>query len=145
MRSKNKRTEPSVEVFVRPLEVTVPADFLYQKPEESKPQKTYWSTMTSNIHTETSIKRWSIPPVTIEEGKPPGPEERPSTKEGREQAGNVLGVHPNYKTGTGQPKQEIPLSRVGALPNGTGDYKVTSLQETYKQTLIDPKVLFKKI
>ncbi|PIC40736.1 hypothetical protein B9Z55_008380 [Caenorhabditis nigoni] len=65
--------EPSVKVFIRPLEVTVPAEYLSQKPEV--PQKTYWSTMTSHMSaaTETSIKRWSIPEKVTEEGQKPGP------------------------------------------------------------------------
>uniref|UniRef100_A0A1I7UJT6 NADH-ubiquinone oxidoreductase subunit n=1 Tax=Caenorhabditis tropicalis TaxID=1561998 RepID=A0A1I7UJT6_9PELO len=136
-RGLTNRHEPSVKVFIRPLEVTVPADYLFQKPEA--PQKTYWSTMTSHIATETSVKRWSIPEVVKEEGHPPGPEDFPSTKQGREQEGRVIGITPNYKIGEGQPKSELNLGKSGYLPNGQGDYKMTSLQETYKQTLIDPK------
>ncbi|PIC40737.1 hypothetical protein B9Z55_008381 [Caenorhabditis nigoni] len=67
-------------------------------------------------------------------------EDHPSTKQGREQEGRVIGITPNYKIGEGQPKSELNLGKTGYLPNGHGDYKMTSLQETYKQTLIDPKV-----
>ena len=98
---------PSVQVYVRPLEVTVPADFedsksgapqvssnlasrlrlrgtikfqtgttsssgIASEKENSKPP-TVWSTMTTQIAAETSVKRWSIPPVKTEEGQPPGP------------------------------------------------------------------------
>nr|ACI49207.1 hypothetical protein Csp3_JD04.006 [Caenorhabditis angaria] len=139
----------SVEVFIRPLEVTVPADFIYTTtsttpaaPASENPDqpRTFWSTMTSRIETETSIKRWSIPPVTTVEGNPPGPEDHPSTKQGSEHEGRVIGITPNYKIGEGVPKQELNLGKSGFLPNGTGDYKVSTLQETYKQTFIDPKV-----
>ncbi|CAP33521.1 Protein CBR-PAT-12 [Caenorhabditis briggsae] len=97
--------------------------------------------MTSQIQAEISTKRWSIPEKVTEEGQKPGPEDHPSTKQGREQEGRVIGITPNYKIGEGQPKSELNLGKTGYLPNGHGDYKMTSLQETYKQTLIDPKVI----
>ncbi|CCD65376.1 Protein pat-12 [Caenorhabditis elegans] len=137
--AKKDEEEPSVKVFIRPLEVTVPADFLFQKPE--KAQKTYWSTMTSHIATETSVNRWSTEPVVREEGRPPGPEDFPSTKQGREQDGNVIGITPNYKIGEQKPNSELNLGKTGSLPRGSGDYKMTYRQEDYKQTIIDPKVI----
>ncbi|CAB3403663.1 unnamed protein product [Caenorhabditis bovis] len=130
--------EPAVKVYVRPLEVTVPADFIYKKSSEQ--QKTYWSTMTSRIETETTVNRWSIPPIKTVEGQPPGPEDHPTTKEGAEREGKVIGITPNYKIGEGQPKHEVNLGRTGYLPNGQGDYKVSMRHEEYKQTFIDPKV-----
>uniref|UniRef100_A0A1I7XSS3 Uncharacterized protein n=1 Tax=Heterorhabditis bacteriophora TaxID=37862 RepID=A0A1I7XSS3_HETBA len=69
-----------VKVHIRPVEVTVPGNFNDQPseklllPPETTPSKTVWSTMTTRIETETSIKRWSTPIVKTEEGQPPGPD-----------------------------------------------------------------------
>ncbi|VDP39849.1 unnamed protein product [Heligmosomoides polygyrus] len=74
-------TEPiAVRVFVRPLEISLPSDHLASDkacapplPEQAPPQPTVWSTMSSRIEAETSVKRWSTPVVKTEEGQPPGP------------------------------------------------------------------------
>lgn len=69
-------------------------------------------------------------------------EDFPSTKQGREQDGNVIGITPNYKIGEQKPNSELNLGKTGSLPRGSGDYKMTYRQEDYKQTIIDPKVCF---
>ncbi|CAD6197562.1 unnamed protein product [Caenorhabditis auriculariae] len=148
---KKRGTEPpAVKVYIKPLEVTVPTEDQEKKEAKSaeeppplpeqQPPKTYWSTMTSRIETETSVKRWSIPPVRTEEGIPPGPEDRPTTKEGKESEGRVQAITPNYKLGEETPRRELNLGRSGYLPNESGDYKMSMRKEDYKLTVIDPKV-----
>ncbi|XGW16450.1 hypothetical protein V3C99_001708 [Haemonchus contortus] len=96
--------------------------------------------MSSRIEAETSVKRWSTPVVKTEEGQPPGPEDHPSTKEGKAREGNVKTITPNYKLGTEKPSHELKLGTSGYLPNEKGDYKVSMRHEDYKLTVIDPKV-----
>ncbi|KAE9415201.1 hypothetical protein Angca_001275, partial [Angiostrongylus cantonensis] len=96
--------------------------------------------MSSTIEAETSVKRWSTPVVKTEEGQPPGPDDHPSTKEGKTRNGNVKTITPNYKLGSEKPSHELKLGPSGYLPEGQGDYKVSMRHEDYKLTVIDPKV-----
>uniref|UniRef100_A0A7I4YDU6 CAP n=1 Tax=Haemonchus contortus TaxID=6289 RepID=A0A7I4YDU6_HAECO len=144
----------AVRVYVRPLEITLPTDDFTTTandppppplPEKAPPPPppvppTVWSTMSSRIEAETSVKRWSTPVVKTEEGQPPGPEDHPSTKEGKAREGNVKTITPNYKLGTEKPSHELKLGTSGYLPNEKGDYKVSMRHEDYKLTVIDPKV-----
>ncbi|EYC07742.1 hypothetical protein Y032_0069g371 [Ancylostoma ceylanicum] len=143
----------AVQVYVRPLEITLPADLTNPTPAaaaaateaappplpEQAPPKV-WSTMSTRIEAETSVKRWSTPVVKTEEGQPPGPDDHPSTKEGRAREGNVKTITPNYKLGSEKPSTELKLGTSGYLPNEKGDYKVSMRHEDYKLTVIDPKV-----
>ncbi|KAK6741532.1 hypothetical protein RB195_009411 [Necator americanus] len=141
----------SVHVYVRPLEITLPADLTNAAlrteaaaapppplPEQAPPK--VWSTMSARIEAETSVKRWSTPIVKTEEGQPPGPNDHPTTKEGRAREGNVKTITPSYKLGTEKPSTELKLGTSGYLPNERGDYKVSMRHEDYKLTVIDPKV-----
>ncbi|VDL83212.1 unnamed protein product [Nippostrongylus brasiliensis] len=133
-------SEPiAVRVFVRPLEITLPSEGFEPPPplpEEAPPPPppvappSVWSTMSSRIETETSVKRWSTPVVKTEEGQPPGPEDHPSTKEGRAREGNVKTITPNYKLGSEKPSHELKLGTSGYLPNEKGDYKVILSKHT---------------
>lgn len=96
--------------------------------------------MSANV--ETTVRQWSTPVQKVVEGRPPNPEDHPTTLQAETRRSNIRTVTPSYKSTIEQPGYELKIHSGSAnnLTEAVADYKVRETQDHYKLQIIDPKV-----